>query len=265
MKQRGCWIFLSHSSHDIQKVRMVRNEFERLGHNPLAFHLRCLTTETVEGRKELDSLIKREIDARELFVFCDSPDSEKSENVAFEHAYIINSGKEMIWSFDMTKDIESILKDVQEICREIEVYITYTRADQQIASILANLLEESDYAVWTPETKLRTGDNWADQIGAAIARCSYEGFYVILISKNSMKSDFVQQEIGMAMNFSGGENIIPVLVGDGEMPEQYAGWWPQYIRVPENPSREDFLPVNKPMDNTIKEYMKKTIRIGTGL
>lgn len=260
MKQGGCWIFLSHSSHDIQKVRMVRNEFERLGHNPLAFHLRCLTTETIEGRKELDGLIKREIDAREWFVFCESPYSEKSENVAFEHAYIINSGKEKIWSLDMTKNMESILKDVQEICREIEVYITYTRADEKMAAILANLLEESDYAVWTPDTKLRIGNNWAEQIGSAIARCSYEGFYIILVSKSSLKSDFVEKEIGMAMNYSGGENIIPVLIGDAEMPEPYARWWQQYLRVPENPNKEDFMPVKRLMDNTLKEYMKRRKR-----
>lgn len=74
MLRGGCWIFLSHSSYDIEKVRIVRNEFERLGHNPLAFQLKCLSTDTEEGRYELDSLIKREIDARGWFVFCESPE-----------------------------------------------------------------------------------------------------------------------------------------------------------------------------------------------
>ncbi len=59
MLRGGCWIFLSHSSHDIEKVHLVRNEFERLGHNPLAFHLKCLSTDTEEGQHELDSLITR--------------------------------------------------------------------------------------------------------------------------------------------------------------------------------------------------------------
>jgi len=260
MKQGGCWIFLSHSSHDIQKVRMIRNEFERLGHNPLAFHLRCLTTETAEGKKELDSLVKREIDAREWFVFCDSPESERSENVAFEHAYIINSGKEMIWSLDMTQDIDSILEDVREICKEIEVYISYAYADRDIAAKLADLLEEGDYAVWTPETQIRLEDDWKVQIGAEIARCSYEGFCVILFTKNSWKSEDLEKENGKVMNYSDGGRIIPVLVGDAEIPERYA--LPlqrlQYIRVPENPKKEDFMPVKKQMDNTLKEYMKRS-------
>ena len=52
MREGGCWIFLSHSSKDIDKVRLIRNEFEKMGHYPLAFHLRCLSTDTEEGRKE---------------------------------------------------------------------------------------------------------------------------------------------------------------------------------------------------------------------
>lgn len=45
------WIFLTHHSQDIKKARLIRNEFERLGHNPLAFHLKCLNSDTEEGKK----------------------------------------------------------------------------------------------------------------------------------------------------------------------------------------------------------------------
>lgn len=45
MLHGGCWIFLSHASKDIDLVRRVRNEFEKYGQNPLAFHLRCLDEE----------------------------------------------------------------------------------------------------------------------------------------------------------------------------------------------------------------------------
>ena len=40
----------------------MRNEFERLGHNPLAFHLKCLTDKTEDGKIELFDLINREIE-----------------------------------------------------------------------------------------------------------------------------------------------------------------------------------------------------------
>ena len=88
MKKGGCWIFLSHSSEDIEKVRIIRNEFELYTHNPLAFHLRCLSDETPEKKRELDELIRREIDCREWFVFCESAASARSDYVKMEKDYI---------------------------------------------------------------------------------------------------------------------------------------------------------------------------------
>ena len=61
MDDKGCWIFISHSSADIKKIRIIRNEFEKYGQNPLAFHLKCLSTDTDAGCIELENLIKREI------------------------------------------------------------------------------------------------------------------------------------------------------------------------------------------------------------
>ena len=93
MLNGGCWIFLSHASKDIDLVRRVRNEFERYGQNPLAFHLRCLDEEYPRKEEDLWDLIYREIDAREWFVYCKSPQSEKSDNVLRERKYIEQSGK----------------------------------------------------------------------------------------------------------------------------------------------------------------------------
>ena len=78
MRNEGCWIFISHSSKDIEKIRMIRNEFEKYGQNPLAFHLKCLKTDTNENKNELLDLIKREIESREWFVFCESESSLNS-------------------------------------------------------------------------------------------------------------------------------------------------------------------------------------------
>ncbi len=176
MLNGGCWIFLSHSSHDIEKVRIVRNEFERLGHNPLAFHLKCLSTDTEEGRHELDSLIKREIDAREWFVFCESPEAAQSQYVREEHAYIINSGKDKVWTIDMTTDIDSILDKVRKICLDIEVFISYAHCDENLIQPLIDALINKDYSVWTPEGNLQPGDLWEKKISEAIIRCAYKGF-----------------------------------------------------------------------------------------
>ena len=77
--ETGAWIFVSHSSKDWDKVRQIRNFLEENGHNPLLFHLKCLSNET-----EINDLLKREIDARNWFVLCDSEHARTSPYVSTE-------------------------------------------------------------------------------------------------------------------------------------------------------------------------------------
>lgn len=54
--------------------------------------------ENYKGRdEELWNLIYREIDAREWFVYCQSPEAKESDNVQKEYAYIKQAGKDKIW------------------------------------------------------------------------------------------------------------------------------------------------------------------------
>ena len=70
----GGYVFISHSHKDIAEVRKLRNRLEENGFEPLCFYLKCLT-----DKDEVDGLIKREIDAREWFVYVDSPNARDSE------------------------------------------------------------------------------------------------------------------------------------------------------------------------------------------
>ena len=249
MLNGGCWIFLSHSSHDIEKVRLVRNEFERLGHNPLAFHLKCLSTDTEEGRHELDSLIKREIDAREWFVFCDSPDAAKSPYVRDEHAYIINSGKDKIWTIDMTVDIESILDKVRKICADIEVFVSYANSDRDKIQPLINALTKKDYSVWTPERNNLLEDSLYSQVSDAILRCSYQGFYIVVITQESLNSSFVEKELAFAS--SQGAWIVPIVLGEVNMPDGIRSWLGKTNKMHLEPNEDDFAWVVSGIDNVV--------------
>lgn len=80
---KGGYIFLSHSHDDITKVRQIRNTLEENGFEPLCFYLKCLNDDS-----EIEDLIKREIDAREWFVFVNSENSRKSKWVTLEREYI---------------------------------------------------------------------------------------------------------------------------------------------------------------------------------
>lgn len=259
MLNGGCWIFLSHASRDIDLVRRVRNEFEKYGQNPLAFHLRCLDEEYPRKEEELWDLIYREIDAREWFVYCKSPRSENSDNVLRERQYIERSGKNKIWMLDMTESWDAIATKIHKICADLEVFISYTHQDRQAAEVLQRVLIDKDYSVWTPYDNLNIGDDWGVQIGNAINQCAEQGFYVLIVSEDSLKSEFVEKELEYATNQ--GAWIIPIVIGDVILPKWLENWLGQYFRVPEKPSKTDFEKVMAMIDAVM---LKKIHSISQG-
>ena len=250
MEHGGCFIFLSHASKNIDIVRRIRNEFESLGQNPIAFHLRCLD-ENYKGRdEELWNLIYREIDAREWFVYCRSPEAEKSKNVQKEYAYIKQAGKDKMWDIDITADWEIIRNKIHKIVANLEVFISYSRKDEPVADVLKKVLVDADYSVWDPKYDMKTsGTAFMDQMGDAILRCAYKGFYVLLISENSIRNKYVEGELEFAM--SQGAWIIPVIVGKPDMPRWMSSWLGQCYECSENPTEEDFAVLLKEIDRVM--------------
>lgn len=237
MREGGCWIFLSHSSKDIDMIRRIRNEFEILGQNPIAFHLRCLDEEYQKRDEELWSLIYREIDAREWFVYCKSPDAEASVNVKKERMYITASGKNKIWDIDLTKGWDEIKNKIHKICADIEVFVSYSHYDKAVADVITRVLSDADYAVWT-DKNLKRDEPWILQSNNAIERCAQKGFYIVIISEESVKNQFVERELEYAT--SQGAWIIPVLVGNPIMPEWMFTWLGNCYSCSENPVDSDF-------------------------
>ena len=95
-KSKGGYIFLSHSHEDIEKVREIRNSLEQDGFEPLCFYLKCLSDDS-----EIEDLIKREIDAREWFVFVNSENSRKSKWVTLEREYILRTNRKKVITIDI--------------------------------------------------------------------------------------------------------------------------------------------------------------------
>ena len=81
---RKITVFLSHSSKDLEKVRQIRDMLETLDFDPLLFNLKCLD----DDNEFLDRFIKEEIEARDIFIYCKSVNSEKSVWVQKELEYI---------------------------------------------------------------------------------------------------------------------------------------------------------------------------------
>jgi len=248
MKNGGCWIFLSHASKDISKVRMIRNEFEKMGQNPLAFHLKCMDNQYVETEEELWKLIYREIDAREWFVYCKSPAAEGNDNVLRERNYIEKSGKNKIWEIDITEEWEKILEKIYKICTDLEVFISYSHHDQTVADVLRKLLVKKDYSVWMPVHNVKNGNSWNMQMSNAITRCGKKGFYVLLISKESVRSRFIEDELEYASRQ--GAWIVPIIMGNPIMKDRMKLWlsnW-QCARVSDNPTEQELDDIIKLID-----------------
>lgn len=80
------YIFVSHSSKDWEKVRIIRNYIENLKFYPLLFHLKCLEKDPLLHKDviRLKRILKEEIASRGRFLLCNSENSKKSEFVNWE-------------------------------------------------------------------------------------------------------------------------------------------------------------------------------------
>lgn len=80
------YIFVSHSSKDWRKVRIIRNYIEDLKFYPLLFHLKCLEKDPllVKDKNKLKRILREEIASRGRFLLCNSKNSRESEFVSWE-------------------------------------------------------------------------------------------------------------------------------------------------------------------------------------
>ena len=229
MQGEGSWIFLSHSSKDIKIVREIRNEFERLGENPLAFHLRCLSVDTQEKKEELINLIHREIDAREWFVFCESENSSMSEYVQDEQNYVKEvARKKKIFKLDLKKSKEKIFEDISKIVKYTRVHISCSEKDSDIAKRLQRELEKYDYEVY-----LNPGCDRTDTIDKS-------AFFIAVITNNYFDS-YSSEEFFYAKQNIEEECFLPLVFGNvDECDISQWGW-----RLPPVIGQEDYASICK--------------------
>ena len=232
-KGKGGYIFLSHSHADIEKVRQIRNGLEGAGFEPLCFYLKCLSDDS-----EIEDLIKREIDAREWFVFVDSDNSRRSKWVTMEREYILSTDKKKIITVDLT-DMESISDALDKITKNLRIFISYGRHDDALARSIKNKLEEKDYLVFFAPDSIPMGSDYASTIQTAVVEASQEGGVLALLSQRAFDSRWMMSEIALAV--AQGGNVIPVLVGDVELNEEYAFLLQQYpcFRIAETPTENE--------------------------
>ncbi len=185
----GGYVFISHSHQDILKVRQIRNAMEEAGFEPLCFYLKCLSDED-----EIEGLLKREIDAREWFVYIDSPNARASSWVAREREYIESlTGKQVV-----TIDLDSV-RDMSEVAakliRGLRVLIVCGKADEAIGEELRQCFIDKDM-----QTFLSVDDVREEDAGAV----------VLLLSRNGLGREQAAQAVARARE--SGANITAVVI-----------------------------------------------------
>lgn len=101
-------IFLSHSHKDIEKVRKIRDILETLNCEPILFFLKCLD----DNNSDLEEFIKREIAARNVFLYCKSENSENSIWVQKELEYIKSFDESRLYTVDLESEFAINLVEV---------------------------------------------------------------------------------------------------------------------------------------------------------
>lgn len=205
MGKNGGFIFISHSHQDIEKVRKIRNAFEAEGYEPLCFYLKCLSDED-----EIDGLIKREIDAREWFVFVNSPNARASRWVTREREYVKSLQGKQIVNIDLENE-SSPEKTAEKLARNLRVYIACDEKDREFAHRLKDALMARDFQVFFSDEDTPPEEHRTSSLEANIEQVEKSGCVAAIMGENRGESPAMKAEIKAA--YKKGIRVIEVTPG----------------------------------------------------
>lgn len=98
-----------------------------------------------------------------------------------------------------------------------KVFISYSSADRRFAEKLSTQLNTEGIDVWYDQWEIKVGDSIVQKINDGI---SSSDFLVVVLSKNSIKSKWVKEELASAsiITISKGAFILPILLEKCDLP-----------------------------------------------
>ena len=207
--------FLSHSSKDIDKVRQIRDILEVLDYEPLLFHLKCLD----DDNDDLETFIKKEIESRNIFIYCKSENAEASRWVQKELEYIKSFDSKRLFTIDISlpfKDtIVQLLLSITEIIKKNRVFLSCSHAspEAQYGDSIEKFLTEQNFDVIRYKTLDYSKDT---EHKSALTEAAT---FITVISRASLNSIYCKSELGHVLHnynknpseFS--HKIIPIYYG----------------------------------------------------
>lgn len=185
-KTENLWVFLSHSNKDYEKVKLVRDLLEKKGYRPLLFFLKCLDEDV-----EIDTLIKREIDARNKFILCESENSRNSKWVQEEVDYIKSKGR-MYETINLNDSLSKIKKIINNFNKRNTIFLSYAHKDYEFANTLYKELRRNNYKVFL---EIDTLGNSMNIITNAINDAIKHGYVISLISEYYLSSSLLLEQL----------------------------------------------------------------------
>ena len=208
-QNKEIWIFLSHSNEDYEKVRRVRNFLEEMNTRPLMFFLKCLNDD-----EEIDSLIKREIEARTRFILCDSENARKSNWVAKEIEYITKLHKPYD-VIDINSTEENIKQLINKYLRKEHLFFSYPNELYAAIDIVAERISKYDFCSSFVVMKDLVGTNFAKIIKNNIDVSLMTGKFIPILSKFSINSKWQNLELKAALEHPYHlDSILPIYLDD---------------------------------------------------
>lgn len=115
----------------------------------------------------------------------------------------------------MAEKSEEIVKNIEELA---SIFISYCYMDKAFAKRLAEDLQSKGIKVWIDEGEILVGDSLLRKIKEAIDDVDYLG---VVLTPNSVKSEWVQVEVEIAMNeeIDGKKvKVLPLLAKECDLP-----------------------------------------------
>lgn len=206
------WVFVSHSTKDFEKVRILRNKMEEIGMRPLLFYLKCL-----KDKPEVLELLKREIEVRPRFLLCDSPNSRGSEFVDEEVRHIKSLNRQYV-TVDLN-DESSYDEKIRELKRRSQIFLSYSRQDYDLVRKLTIALQGVGFNVWIDVDNLSQGC-FQKQIMKAIIDSMDKGYFIPLISKSYLNREWCREELKGATLYNAelsDQRVIPVCIDEDSL------------------------------------------------
>lgn len=99
------------------------------------------------------------------------------------------------------------------------VFISYARGDELAARELRANLRDMEVTGWMDESDIATGEAISEKIRDSLKRASA---VIVIVSEQSLKSPWVQFELGAAEGM--GKPIIPILIGAAGIEKKLPEW-----------------------------------------